>query len=279
MKKIALAATLLLTLSYGKIIDGIAVIVNDEPITLYEINKVINTTGLSRREAIQLLIREKLENEQIKKLGVTVDDIELDQALEKIAKQKGTDLFGLQEAIISQGGDWEKFKEGLRKQLLRKKLYAALTRQQTQKLSEKDLKEYYETHKNEFEIAKEADIVKYISPSKEVLAKIAQNPLYQPSNNALLQKGEEKIDLQKVNPQFAYLLNQTPEGSFTKILPMGDKYLLIYIKHKYGKEYIPFEEAKGYILNRLSKTSGVKNVKEYFDKLKASANIKVIRLP
>ncbi len=279
MKKLLLIVSFLYLTLAAKVIDGIAVIVNNEPITLYEIQKVMNTTGLSKRDAIALLIRQKLEEEQIKKLGIHVDEMEVEKALEDFAQKKGMDLFSLQEAIESRGGDWEKYKEGVKKQLLRKKLYQALSKRLKNQLSQKDLKAYYETHKNEFTIAKKVDIIKYISPSKAVLEQIQNNPLYNPNDSSLLAKGEETIEMDKVSPKLSFLLNQTPEGSFTQILPMGDKYLLIYVKKKEGKETIPFEEAKGYILNKLANQTQAKSIKEYFDKLKAAAHIKIVRLP
>ena len=279
MKKLLFVVIFLCLSLFAKVIDGIAVIVNKQPITLYEIQKVIDATGLSKRDAIALLIRQKLEEEQIKKLGIHVDEMDVEKALEDFAQKKGMDLFSLQEAIESRGGNWEKYKEGVKKQLLRKKLYQALSKKLKNQLSQKDLKEYYETHKDEFTIAKRVKIIKYISPSKAVLEQIQSNPLYNPSDASLLAKGEETIEMEKVDPKLSFLLNQTPEGSFTQILPMGDKYLLIYVKKKEGKETIPFEEAKGYILNKLANKTEAKSIKEYFDKLKAAAHIKIVRLP
>ena len=278
MKKILALCTLAL-FGFANVIDAIALVVNNEPITTYEIIKTAQNLHISKKEAIDLLIRKKLEASQIKKFGIEVSDMELDNALENIAKKNGLDIFSLEQAIEAKGMDWQEYKEGIKKQLLRQKLYKAIMQSQTKAPSEERLKEYYNTHKEQFSVAKSVDVVKYISPSKTILERIRQNPLYQPNNPALLQKGEEKLDLSQVDPQFATLLNQTPEGSFTQILPIGDKFLLLYVKKKEGKEYIPYEEAREYIARLLANKTGAKSVKEYFDRLKASAKIKIVRLP
>ncbi len=275
----ALLALALTGAVYAKFLDGIAIIVDNEPITTYEIEQTAKNLHIPKKEAIDLLIQKKLEAAQAKKLGISVSDFEVQNAIDNFARSKGMDIFSLREAIESKGLSWEEYKRSFKEQLLRKKLYEAIARLQSKAPSEQQLREYYQNHPQEFQVAKSVQIVKYLSPSKEILAKIAQNPLYQPQNPALLQKGEESVELQKVNPKFATLLNQIPEGHFGPILPLGDRYMLIYVAKKEGKEQIPFEEAKGYILKKLANTTRGKSVKEYFQKLKASANIKIVRLP
>ncbi len=275
----ALLALALTGAVYAKFLDGIAIIVNNEPITTYEIEQTAQNLHIPKKEAIDLLIQKKLEVAQAKKLGISVSDFEVQNAIDNFARSKGMDIFSLREAIESKELSWEEYKKSFKEQLLRKKLYEAIARLQSKAPREQQLKEYYQNHPQEFQVAKRVQIVKYLSPSKEVLAKIDQNPLYQPQNPMLLQKGEESVELQKVNPKFATLLSQIPEGHFGPILPLGDRYMLIYVAKKEGKEQIPFEEAKGYILKKLANTTRGKSVKEYFQKLKASANIKIVRLP
>jgi parvulin-like peptidyl-prolyl isomerase len=274
--KLIILAIFFLSLE-AKMVDAIAVIVNSEPITTYEIEKSSKILNIPPQQALELLIRKKLEKEQIKKLNISVDEFELQSAIENFAKKRGLDIFSLREKIEQSGTDWQEYKKSFKEHLLREKLYKKVAQITQKNFNEDELKEYYNRHKNEFEIAKEVEIVKYISPSKSILEKIRQNPLFAPDNPSLLQKGEEVIELSKVSPEFATLLQQTPEGEFTQILPLQNSYLLIYIKSKRGKKTLPFEEVKGYILNKLSNKNSAKSVEEYFDRLKASAKIKILR--
>ncbi len=278
MRKSILLALLLLYPLYAKMIDAIAIIVNNEPITLYEIEQTKKSLGIPTQQAVQLLIRKKIELAQIKKLGIDVSDFELQEAIDNYAKQKGMDIFTLRELLEKKGVAWEEYKQSFKEQLLRKKLYEKIAKS-ARHPSQEQLKEYYDTHPDEFMVPKSVVVTKYISPSKELLMQITQNPLYEPQNAMLLQKGEEEIELDKVNPQFAAMLSQLKEGEFSQILPLQDRFLLLYVKKRKGLHKIPFEEAKGYILQRLASQTSSKSVKEYFDKLQASAKIKIIRLP
>ena len=277
MKRYIWIAVLVSFLS-AKMIDAIAVVVNNEPITLYEIEQAKKALGISTQEAVQLLIRKKLELSQIKKLGIEVSDFELEDAIDTYARQKGMDILTLQQLIEQRGLSWEQYKKSFKEQLLRKKLYERIAKQ-ARHPSDEQLKEYYTTHPKEFMVPKSVVVTKYISPAKEVLEKIRQNPMYKPETPLLLQKGEEEIQLNQVNPQFAAMLSSLKEGEFSPILPLQDRFLLLYVQKKKQLHKIPFEEAKAYILNRLASESSTKSIKEYFDKLQASAKIKVIRLP
>ncbi len=269
---------LLVSSLFAKMIDAIAIVVNNEPITLYEIEQAKRALGISTKEAVELLIRKKLELSQIKKFALEVSDFELQDAIDSYARQKGMDIFQLQQLVEQKGLSWESYKKSFKEQLLRKKLYETIAKR-ARHPSPEQLKEYYSTHPQEFMVPKSVVVTKYISPAKEVLEKIRQNPMYKPQTPLLLQKGEEEIQLNQVNPQFAAMLSALKEGEFSQILPLQDRFLLLYIKKKKHLHKIPFEEAKAYILNRLASESSTKSIKDYFDKLQASAKIQVIRLP
>ncbi|MRI59096.1 MAG: hypothetical protein C6H99_06295 [Epsilonproteobacteria bacterium] len=275
--RIFLIGAFLSILSLARVIDAVAIVVNGQPITTYEIEKSARELGIPPSKAIDLLIQKKIEQSEIKRLGIDVDDFELERAIEEFARKKGMDIFDLRQTLQRQGIGWQEYKKRFKEQLLRQKLYDKIAQIQMGHITEDRLKEYYDTHPEQFEVAKSVSVVKYISPSKEILEQIRSNPLYEPTDPLLLQKGEEVVDLEKVNPQFAAMLSQTPEGSFTQILPLGDRYLLLYIQSKEGKEIIPFEEAKEYILNKLAKENRAKVIKDYFDKLRAGADIQILK--
>lgn len=272
--------SLLIGLSlWGKMINAVAVIVDGEPITTYEILNLSQKLGITKKDAIDLLVRQKLEQKQIKKFGIKVSDREVQEAILNIARSKGMTLAQLQAALASQGVSWQNYTESIKKQLLRKKLYRAIMQITARNISEQDLRNYYNTHPHEFTLARSVVVTKYISPSQELLEEIARGGNVPKENTILLTIDTEKVDLDRVNPQFAALLSRTPEGSYTPILPLGDKFLLLYIQKKEGTQNIPFEEARSYIINKLAKQKNSNKIQEYFDKLKAAADIKIIRLP
>jgi hypothetical protein len=54
---------------------------------------------------------------------------------------------------------------------------------------------------------------------------------------------------------------------------------MFYIKEKKDLKQIPYEEVKNNIYRLLSKQQEDKVIKDYFEKLKSSASIKVVRSP
>ena len=61
---------------HAEMVDGVAVVVEDAPITLYDIQKEMRTTRVDKKTAIDILIRKKLEEQQIKKRGLRVSEDE-----------------------------------------------------------------------------------------------------------------------------------------------------------------------------------------------------------
>ncbi|MRI84199.1 MAG: hypothetical protein C6I00_07255 [Nitratiruptor sp.] len=279
--KILAIVLLLWSLAPAKVIDALAAIVNGEPITTYEIQQIASRLHISPQEALELLIRKKIEESQIQKLGIDVDEFELEEAIDAFAREKGMDLLALRQAIESQGIDWQTYKTRFKERLLRQKLYEAIIQQLGKNITPKQLENYYNNHKEEFTIARRAKVLKYISPSKELLEQIRANPLYRPENPALLAMGEEELDLQQVNPAFANLINNTPEGGFTPIIPLpnDNRYLLLLVQSKSDKRTLPFEQVQPFILTKLLAQDRERRVKEYFDKLRASAKVTILRMP
>jgi parvulin-like peptidyl-prolyl isomerase len=266
--------------AFAQMIDGLAAIVNGKPITLYEIQKTARQKRISPQLALETLIRKELEKEQIAKLKISVSDTELEQELDRFARNLGLDYFGLKERIEADGIDWQEYKKRAKEKLLRKKLFDKILMSQNQP-TQQEIREYYNNHPEEFSVAQKASVIKYISPYKEILERVRQNPLYQPPDPEVLLVASQELKLPSLNPMLSTIINQTPPGSFTPILPLPQNrgYLVMLVKSKEGQKQIPFEQASYYILQKLSTKNGKKTIKEYFDKLRASADVKIIRLP
>ena len=88
--------------SSGKVVNAIAAIVNDEVVTLYEVDResqplireaekksVIDATVRTqiRRAALEHLIEKRLLDQKIKELNIKVSDEEIKQAIDDVKKQ------------------------------------------------------------------------------------------------------------------------------------------------------------------------------------------------
>ncbi|WP_200762807.1 peptidylprolyl isomerase [Nitrosophilus alvini] len=276
MKKFLAALLFTLSSLFAGLVDGIAIVVNNEPITMYEIVKTSKILGVNKEKAVDILIQKKLEDAEVKKLGLKVDDFELEKELEKFAAQNSLTLSQLKNIIKQKGLDLEEYKEEFKKRLLKKKLYSKIASAKVSRPEEEEIKRYYDSHIEEFSAPKYVEVVKYMSTSKKALENLVKNPL---ASIPDVQKEEEKVDLSTVGSQLAFLLTETKEGSFTPIIPVGKDYIVLFVKKKIDNQPISFEKVKNMVIAKIMEAKKEKAVKEYFEKLRASANIKVYRLP
>ena len=125
LKKISFAAFFLscCMANASQISNGIAVIIENEPITVNEVRKAVAQLQTNEANALNLLIRDRLETAQIKNLKIEASDYELNQRLQKIASESGMSASDLRSAVLSKGGDYSQFKDDVAKSIKQEKLY------------------------------------------------------------------------------------------------------------------------------------------------------------
>ena len=278
--KLLTFVTLSLTLFFSPLnastVDGISLIINKEPITLYDIHKYATRFNLSKKEALDVLIRQKLEDSEIKKLGISADSFEVDQYIENLAISNGVSQYEFLNLIRSKNIDVAEYKEDLRSKLQRDKLYKKIISTKMQQVGDNELRAYYNDNLNEFSQASAFDVTIYSSADQQALQAIAQNPM---SAVGGVELKEASFDVAKTDPKLALLLNKTAQGSFSTMVKSDQNFVLFFVKKKHNVQTIAFEDAKNYISSKLAEGKEQKAIEEYFEKLKASANIQVVRAP
>ena len=264
------------TLSYAGLVDAVSVIINNSPITLYEIQKYSQQFHISPKEALQILMQEKLENELIKKYGISVDDMEIDDEIEKMSSKANMSIYDFKNYLEKKGINYRKYREDLRKKLLKNKLYKKIAQENIKRVSEKELKDYYNQHIDLYSIPDMIEVIEYDSPDKNALLQITKNPMF---NSPNITKKDVVLSSKKLNPKLLYIFQQTKSGNFTPILPLNNQYIAFYIKRKINQKPLPFDKIKNAIYAEIMSKREKRVVRSYFDKLISEANIKTIREP
>jgi peptidyl-prolyl cis-trans isomerase SurA len=151
--------------SSGKVVNGIAAIVNDEIITLYEVNReaqpVIReaekksavdaaTRTQIRRAALEHLIDKKLLDQKVKELNIKVSDEEIKQAIDDVKRQNNmASQEVLVTALASQGLTYEQYRTQLQEQIEKLKLVSMEVRAKIQ-VGETEMREYYEANRAKY---------------------------------------------------------------------------------------------------------------------------------
>jgi len=143
------------------VVDRIVAVVNQEIITLSEVEKLtgplqeeIQTEDRWEkrervrevcRKVLERMIEEKLIDQEVKRAGVKVPSKEVESALEEIKRQNNASQEDLEKALTKDGVTLEVFKKDIAKKLLRMKLISWAIKTES-KVEEKELRDFY--HKN-----------------------------------------------------------------------------------------------------------------------------------
>ena len=260
--------TLFLAISlYSQMIDKIAIVVNEIPITTYEIDKTTKKIG-NKKRAIDYLIDKAILKSAIKERGIYIDEFDIDKAMQKIATKNGMSLFNFKNYLLEQG-KLENLKEKLKIELEQEKLLETLHIS----VSQNELKKYYQTHKNQFLSSKKIIVTKYSSYNQKELIKIINNPL---TNSKEIEIKSLTFELNKTNPNLYQFLNSYKIGDFTKIINFENQPTTFYIEDKKEKVIIPFKMVANKIYNILMEKKSQTNLKNFIEKFKAKSEIKYL---
>lgn len=272
---LALTVSLCASIALGGVVTGVSVIINDEPITLYEVYKYSGKYNISRKESLDILIRQKLEDSEIKKYGINANTFEVDQYMENLATKSNLSQYEFLNVLKSKNIDIDEYKNDLKSKIRRDKLYREIFSGKTTMIEDAQLKSFYSTSSEQFQVASSFDVSLYIG-SEEDLNAIIKNPMLRPEGVHV----EDKIIAEAtLNDRLKATLNATEDGAFTQILNIENKPTMFYIKGKSGLSILPFEKVKDSIYSFLSNKKEQEIITDYFEKLKASASIKVLRSP
>lgn len=273
MKKI-IGFLLFVDLLFGGIVDGVAISVNGEPITLYEIDDLKVKNNMSKSEAADKLIGDILYGVELKKNNIAADMFETQNYIESLAKAQNLTILDFKEKLKQSGQNYEMFVAQIKKQIEYEKFVAKMVRPNIKIATEDDLKLYYENNSKKFQTASSFDVIQYSSKDQNTLVAFLKNPLVKLEN---IQKLPLLIDANSLNPQIKAVLNETSESSFTQVFPTNDGFIALYINKKNDFKKIEFENAKNQIFELIMKQREDSYIKEFFNKMRLSAKIEVIR--
>lgn len=173
MKRIGYRGAIALALIFGwvstgrAIVDRIVAIVNQEVITLSEVEKwsgplqkeIETSDRLEKREkmnevsrkVLEKLVEDKLIEQEAKRTGIKVSSKEVESTLEEIKRQNGSNQEELEIALAKEGLTLEAFKQQIEKRLLRSRLISWSVKVE-QKAGEKELLDFYQKHVDRYQI-------------------------------------------------------------------------------------------------------------------------------
>ena len=271
MKKLVLLGLMtLLTFSQAKMIDGIALIVDGEPVTTAEIRAVQQQVQVTKEEAVNLLIQDRLQKSAMK--DIHIDEKAIDGKIAGIAAQNNITVPKMQEVLKEQGTPWSKYRSSIRDALKKEKFFQEKVASTITPPTEDELKLFYQNHKEDFIIPSSVNLVEYSASSEAKMKKFLET-----KNTKSIKSRTVTEATKDLSPTLLTTILQTQDGSYTRPFNAGDKYISYKVLSKEGEAIMPFDAARGAVTGRWRQQQQSKAVKDYFEKLKTNVDIQRVR--
>lgn len=273
MKKICIFLFSCVIFTNAQVVNAVAIIVNNEPITLFEIQNAMNELKIDRTEAVKLLINDRIEQAQIKKMGNIVDEFELESEIKKMLTANESDLQSFKNELKAQGKDYESFKKEYRKQLEKRKLYEAVASGAKIDYSDEGVRKFYETHEEDFLLFEQILVSVFSSKRVENLEKFRQTGI----KTKDIKERQDNLNVQNTDPRLLVFLSGIEIDAFSPVLENESEFVLYKVKRKNSPQALPFEQIKEQVSSVYVNKQRQDYIKDFFDKAHSKAQIVRLR--
>ena len=274
MYKLFLTLLISSGISFAGMTNGIALTVNEDPITIYDIEKTMSVNNISKNEAVGFLIDKTLYEQAIKENNIVADIFDVNDYIEKLANSNGMDLYSFKTVVKQKYGNYEDFEKEAKDAVTRQKLVQKIVKGQLAVATQEDMELYYEKNKAQFSSSKIYEVMQYTSKNKASLISAINSPMMIPAD---VEKTPVKLGIENLQPQMQFLLNETKINNFTPIFTANKQFTTLFVTKKEGTVILDFASVKAKIFNDIMTTREKKYLKDYFEKEKLTADIKIVR--
>ena len=275
MKKLLSLLLFCMIGSEAQVIDAVAIDVEGQAITTLEIQAVQQNLKMSKEATIEMLIRDRLEKAAITNSGITVSDDEVQAKIANVAASKNMTIAQMKSILQKRGLTWDAYLKKIKIELQKERFFQTYILSTIDKPSDAELETYYNTHKEEFSSAPtQMSLVAYTSDSANLLKEAISNPMKPLSG---VTKKNILASSDQMSPALLNLIEQTPANSFTKPVNTGKGFVAYFVKSK-GSGQSGFAAVKNAVLSSWIQSKRTQASKDFLNKLKSNAKIRVIRL-
>ncbi len=301
----------------SEVVDRIVAIVNDDIITLSQLNRsvkpwLVNIKKMgyaqekerqmvfkAREEILQKLINEKIADQEIERSNVSVAEKEIDAQIESIKKARFLTEEELRETLERQGVTLENYRERLKKDILRAKLVNLEVKSKIV-ITNEDIKAYYDKHKEEYTGKRKyhlRNIIKRVPvyaadefkqeirlKMEEVLKKLEAGQPFEAlartySDSPIAAEGGDLgvFSPDQLSPEIREAIIGKGIGEFTPILDTEQGFQIFYIQNIIRSKDKPLEEVSAAIQEKIAREIMDTKFEAWIGSLRERSHIKIIR--
>ncbi|MBN1276018.1 MAG: peptidylprolyl isomerase [Deltaproteobacteria bacterium] len=205
---------------FAETCNRIVAFVNKDIVTLHELNrKIAEITGIdpedlqsrdrkayieTRRQALDLLIDQKITEKKIKELGIEANQQQIDAAIENIKKENSLTNEDLIASLENQGLTLEALQENIKNDIERMQLINLEVKSKII-INDEQIRQYYTENEKDFKIGGQVHLASIIL--------IRKNPSDQQETNSLYNKISEILLRARNGEDFGRLAGEFSEGT------------------------------------------------------------------
>lgn len=301
----------------AEIVDRIVAVVNDDVITLIELNNSLKpyTEKIRslryppekeqkllfkvRKDMLDRLINQKIEDQEIERSKVKISEEQVDQTIESVKEKNYLTDEQLRAALSKDGMTMEAYRKNIKGQILRQRLVNLKVKSKIV-ITGEDVKAYYEKHieeyggkekyhlrniimrvplfsdtKNKLEIkAKMDEILERLKAGEsfEALAtQYSESPAASDGGNL----GEFEFD--SLSPQLQMAIEKIKPGEFTPVIDTDQGYQILFLEEILRAKGKTLEEVTPEIERKLLNESIDKKYRAWIGDLRKQSVIKIIQ--
>ncbi|MFO1518153.1 MAG: SurA N-terminal domain-containing protein [bacterium] len=292
-------------------IDKVVATVNQEPITQYDLEKVmanlskepLPSTGKKidsqspefRKAALDHLVEETLLNQEVDKQGIKITEEDVNQAIDSILKRNNLTLDNLKKELASKGTTFQSYRDDIKGQLKRLRFVGQVVGAKV-KVTDEEVEAYYEQNAGGIKSKGGGDvhIAQIVVPldrnANDADLKAAQTKaqeIYQKAkagvnfDNLIKQYGAEgsgdlgKVSFSGVSPQVANALQALEEGQVSEPIRTPAGLLIVKMLDKPEGALQGREDLKGMVRDRLYEIKVQEEIHRYVDQLRSKSFVEI----
>ncbi len=301
----------------AEIVDRIVAVVNDDVITLSELNREvkpysekIRISGYPsekeqkmlfkvRESMLQRLVNRKIEDQEIKRSKIEISEAEIDQTIERIKEANYYTDEDLRAALARDGFTMKEYRKQIGDQILRTRLVNLKVKSKIV-ITQKDIESYYEKHIEKYRGKKQyhlrniimkvpafADTNKKLeikSKMDDILEKLKAGQSFETlamkySESPAASKGGDLglFESDSLSPQIQKAVEGITTGEFTPVIDTDQGYQIFFIEEILNALAKPLEEIAPEIEKILYNESVDKKYQTWIEDLRKQSVIKIIQ--
>lgn len=288
----------------AEVVDRIVALVNNDIITLRDLNeatqpyreKIVASqqTDEQKRQLMEKLNQDMLDQlvdtaltkQAAVKYGIHVNESDVDNAIGNFKKQNNLDDAALDRALAAEGLTLEDYRARMRDQILQSMLINRAVRSKII-VTDDDIQAYYDANKAHFSGLKKYHLKNILTRTedqmKEVVARLDKNGDFSAlakefsiGSNASEGGDLGLFDIDSFSKDIKDALKGLGKGQRTQVLQTGAAYQIIYVDDIVLEGNQSLDQARDKIRETLYRQQGEKQFKEWMEKLKSDAHIKIM---